>query len=219
MLRLRFFQKGTSLKKLEADQYTECGSFIDSEFNIIRNEKDGTSALLELEKNGSITDPTSNETYPCYVLKRIRIEESQISITIKCKFEKTPGEEDLVKDLINSLDLGIDLPFFFNGEPSKFQWESGQNNYLDSETKQLQKALDFKCNNFKAYDDTYNLHLEYTFKNQSKHNNKSIRIHKFPIIAYVFTDEGYKKIYQGINLLPRFQLNMELEIKIVIDIF
>jgi len=219
MLRLRFFDKETSFKMLETDQYKEYGSFVDSDFSIIRNEKDGTSVVLELEKNGRIIVPTSNEAYPCCIFKKIKVEESQIAITIRCKFDEMLGKEDLLKEILNSLYLGVDLPFFFNGEPSKFQWESNQNKFLDEDLNQLINPCEFTGHTFKAYDASYNLNLEYSFINQSKPNSTSIKIYKFPIVAYAFTDEGYKKIYQGINLLPRYELNKEFEFNVIIDIF
>ena len=219
MLRLRFFQKETSFKMLETDQYKEFGSFVDGVFNVIRNEKDRTSAILEIEKIGNVNVPTSNEDYPCSIFKIIKVEESQIAITIRCKFDKILGKEDSLKEILNSLYLGVDLPFFFNGEPSKFQWECNQNNFLDRDLNQLLKPFEFTGHNFKAYDASYNLNLEFSFNDQSKTNNDSIKIYKFPIIAYAFTDEGYKKIYQGINLLPRFQLKNDFEFTTKIKIF
>ena len=44
-------------------------------------------------------------------------------------------------------------------------------------------------------------------------------INKFPIIAYVYTDEGYKKIYQGINITPVFKLKKNFEIQIQFKIY
>lgn len=219
MLRLRFFQKDTTLKLIETDQYKEYGSFIDGEFNVIRNEKDGNTAILELEKIGDITVPSSNSVYPCRITKKIKVEECQIVIVIRCKFEAINGKEDKLKEILNSLYLGVDLPFFFNGEPSKLQWESDQSNNLKGELKELQNVSEVKSHIFKAFDDTYDLHLEYSFSNQLNPKDKTIKIYKFPIITFAFTDEGYKKIYQGINLLPRFPLNSEFELGIKIDIF
>ncbi|GAH07370.1 unnamed protein product, partial [marine sediment metagenome] len=45
------------------------------------------------------------------------------------------------------------------------------------------------------------------------------KIYKFPIIAYAFTDEGYKKIYQGINVLPCFKLKKEFEFHLTSSIY
>ncbi|MCK4287162.1 MAG: hypothetical protein KAX18_13215, partial [Candidatus Lokiarchaeota archaeon] len=69
------------------------------------------------------------------------------------------------------------------------------------------------------YDESYDLNLEFSLIDQSKANINFIKLYKFPIIAYAFTDEGYKKIYQGINLLPRFKLSKEFEYKLNIRIF
>ena len=218
MLRLRFFNKDSSLRMLETDQYKEYGSFVDGVFNIVQNEKDRISKVLELEKYGYINAPASNEAYPCRIIKKIEVKESQIAINIRCKFDEIAGKEELLKEILNSLYLGIDLPFFFNGEPSKFEWEPIQNSLLDRENNQLLKPLEFTGHNFKAYDASYDLTLEYSFRDKSKLNVNSFKIFKFPIVAFAFTDEGYKEIYQGINLLPRFNLNEEFEFSITIDI-
>jgi len=45
----------------------------------------------------------------------------------------------------------------------------------------------------------------------TKSDLDTIRIIKFPIIAYAYTDEGYKKIYQGINIIPKFKLKRKQE--------
>ena len=218
MLRLRFFHKESSANMLETDQYKEYGSFIESEFKVIRNEKDKTSVVLELESNGNIKVPTSNEDYPCSIFKIINVENSRITITIRGKFEKLLGREDSLKNILNSLYVGVDLPFFFNGEPSKFKWETDQIAFIDNDNNDLLKPLDFEALNIKAVDESYDLTLEYSFLNHSKPNATSIKIFKFPIIAYAFTDEGYKEIYQGVNLIPKFKLNEEFEFSLIIEI-
>ncbi|MFX0074318.1 MAG: alpha-amylase/4-alpha-glucanotransferase domain-containing protein [Candidatus Hermodarchaeota archaeon] len=218
MLRLRFFQKTTSLKMLEADNYKEYGSFIDGEFTVVRNEKNGSSALVELEKKGSIIDPTSKHVYPCRIQKSIKVEETQIEVVLKCKFENTPKSVASVKDVIDSLELGIDLPFFFNGEPSKFQWEVN-NKYIPMEKKyNILEPIEFIADQFRAYDESYNLTLKYSFSDKLNPSFSSFKIALFPIIAFTFTDEGYKRIYQGINLLPRFNLKEELEFSLTLTI-
>ena len=46
-----------------------------------------------------------------------------------------------------------------------------------------------------------------------------IKINKFPIIAYAYTDEGYKTIYQGITVVPQLKLEktFELNIELIIS--
>jgi len=219
MFRLRFFHEDTPLKLLEADQYKEYGSFIDGEFNVIRSEKDETSAVVELEMIGNVKNPNSNDNYPCKIIKKISIEDSQVTLSMKCKFEIILGKEVLLKEILDTLRLGIDLPFFFNGDTNKFQWESNQITLLDKKTNPLLKSLEFTGQHFKAYDESYDLNLEFSFIDQSKTNTDSIKIFKFPIVAYAFTDEGYKKIYQGITLLPRFKLKNDFEFTTKIKIF
>ncbi|MFX0012686.1 MAG: alpha-amylase/4-alpha-glucanotransferase domain-containing protein [Candidatus Hermodarchaeota archaeon] len=219
MFRLRFFHKSTTLNLLEADQYQEYGSFINGEFKVIRSEKDLNSAVIELEMDGCVKSPTSNENYPCKINKEIKLEDSLINLTIKGNFEKLLKKEQLLNEILDELYLGIDLPFFFNGDPTKFRWECNDFEFTDGDENHLLKEFEFVGQHFKTYDESYDLHLEFFLTNQSKNNKKLVKMYKFPIIAYTFTDEGYKKIYQGINLLSRFKLSAEFEFKINISIF
>ncbi len=219
MFRLRFFHKDTSLNLLEADQYKEYASFIDGVFNVIRSEKDGTTATVELEMDDDINVPNSNESYPCNIRKSIIVEESQVILKVNCKFGKVLGKEGLLKNILDNLYMGLDLPFFFNGDPNKFQWSNNQTLFLENNVNSLLKPFEFTGQHFKAYDESYDLNLEYSFNDVSKATDNSKKMYKFPILAYVFTDEGYKEIYQGINLTPRFKLNKEFEITIKINIY
>ena len=219
MLRVRFYHNDETFKAIEADQYREYGSFVDGEFSVIKNEKNGKSAVIELEQKGSVTVPSSNESYPCSIVKKITIEENQIKIILKSKFEKIPEKEDLVQDIITNLNLGIDLPFFFNGDPVEFQWESNQLLFLNEAKNDLIKPFQYTGNHFKARDLSYNLNLEYSLQCETKADTELIELLKFPIVAYAFTDEGYKTIYQGINVIPQFKLRKELEIEIEIKMY
>ncbi|MBY8979491.1 MAG: DUF1925 domain-containing protein [Candidatus Lokiarchaeota archaeon] len=219
MLRIRFYHNNDTFKAIEADQYREYGSFVDGEFSVIKNEKNGKSAVIELEQKGSVIVPDSNETHPCSILKKIYVEENKIKIIIKSQFEKIPEKEDLVQKIITNLNLGIDLPFFFNGDPDKFQWESNQLLLLNEPKNDLLKPFQYTGCHFKAHDLSYNLNLEYSLQSETKADTELIEILKFPIVAYAFTDEGYKTIYQGLNVIAQFKLRKELEIEIEIKIY
>ena len=219
MLRVRFYHNDETFKAIEADQYKEYGTFVEGDFSVTENEKNGKSALIVLEQKGSVIVPSSNESYPCSIVKKITVEENQIKIILKSKFEKIPEKEDLVQNIIANLNLGIDLPFFFNGDPNKFQWESNQLLFLNESKNELIKPFQYTGCHFKAQDLSYNLNLEYSLQSETKADTELIEILKFPIVAYAFTDEGYKTIYQGINVIPQFKLRKELEIEIDIKIY
>jgi alpha-amylase len=218
MLRMRFFQNDISLQQLETDQYSEFGTFTDGEFKVIRNEKDGKSAILELEHLGTVKDPESDERYPCTLIKKIVVEENQIDISIKGFFKKFTGKEHVLKRIIDNLCLGVDLPFFFNGDPNKFLWESNQVIFLEGQKNELLKPFEYSGYHFKACDVSYNLNVEYLLSSQFKSDKDSIKIYKFPIIAYAFTDEGYKKIYQGINFIAQLKIKKEFEFRLLLKI-
>jgi len=218
MLRARFFNQDVTLGQLERDQYVELGNFIDGDFTIVRNEKDGQKAIITLEFKGAVKDPESEEFNPCKLTKEIVILESQIDITIKGEFVKIPKKEEILKRVIETVSLGIDLPFFFNGDPEKFEWKSNQVLFVDDVKNSLIEPFEFMGYHLKAHDGTYDLHLEFQITNESKIDKETIKINKFPIVAYVFTDEGYKEIYQGITIIPCFKLKKEFEYFITITI-
>ena len=204
---------------LETDQYKEHGSFIDGEFKVIESQISGTSAVIELEMQGNIKNPNSDDNYPCKINKNIRVEDSQIIMTLKGKFEKLLGKEILLNEILETLYLGIDLPFFFNGDQEKFQWENEQTKDLNIKLSHLLEHCEFVGHRFKAYDKSYDLNLEYSFIDQSNANNNFLKTYKFPILSYAFTDEGHTHFYQGINIIPRFKLSREFEYKLKIGIF
>ncbi len=218
MLRVRFLDGDVTLEQIEQDNYDEFGTFIDSEFNITRNEKDGKSAILELECAGNIKDPDSEEVFPSTIKKEIIVEDNKIKIVLKGNFDNIVGKEELVARILDKLHIGIDIPFFFNGDPNRFTWESNQILFANDNNNELLASFEYEGHHFKAYDESYNLFFEFEISSTSKSDLEAIKIGKFPIIAYVYTDEGYKKIFQGINVIPQFKLSKNFEYHIELKV-
>jgi hypothetical protein len=66
---------------------------------------------------------------------------------------------------------------------------------------------------FKAYDKTYNLGYEISINSDLK-----CKIIEFPINSYVYTENGYKMMFQGINVIPIFNLDKKFKVDINIKI-
>ena len=215
MLRLRFVHDDVTLNQLHEDKYYEFGDFINHEFKVNKTEKDEKSVMIEMEKEGNIKDPTSDDKYTCSIFKKIMVEENKILITIKGMFKQIPGKEDVLKRILENLYIAVDIPFFFNGDPKKFTWESANIEFTNDKEKSLLEPFQYIGENFKAYDESYDLNYELLFSS----NTGKIKISKFPIIAYAYTDEGYRTIYQGINVTPQFNLktSFELNIELIIS--
>ena len=209
--RIRFFPVDTSLIEIESDTYNEFGTFCDGNFEVIKNIKDGKAAIIELEHIGNVKEPNSHEKYPCSIYKTIKVEKNTLDLFIKVNFKKEQGRESILGNILENLYLGIDIPFFFNGEPSKFRWESNQVLFINKEENDLLKPFEYDGSHFKAFDESYDLSLEIEIISELKSDLDTIKIIKFPIIAYAYTDEGYKKIYQGINIIPKFKLKRKQE--------
>lgn len=219
MLRTRLLHKNVPLSQIEQDNYFEFGDFVNNEFRVIRNEKNGKSVILELECDGSIKDVDSDERIPCRITKNIIVEENNIKLSVKGSLHKVTGKEDINRRILDQLELGIDLPFYFNGDPTKLSWHSNQLLFANVETNETLKNFEYEGYHFKAYDEIYNLKLEFEISSTLKSDLEKIRIAKFPIIASVYTDEGLKKLFQGINLIARFKLLKNFEYSIDFKIY
>ncbi|HEY0089464.1 MAG TPA: alpha-amylase/4-alpha-glucanotransferase domain-containing protein, partial [Candidatus Lokiarchaeia archaeon] len=214
MIRLRFLRKDVPLSQLQADKYVEFGNFAEGEFKVTKNEKFGTSTVIEFEMEGNVKDTDSNEEIPCSIAKKVEIEENNVIVTIKGEFKENAENGIVLKRIVEGLRIGIDVPFFFNGEPKEFQWICYEMELKTDEEKDLLSPFEYEGTYFKAYDKTYDLNFEL----MSSSNTEPLKICKFPIIAYAYTDEGYKRIYQGINttflvgLAKNFTFNLIMKI-------
>ncbi|UCD01827.1 MAG: hypothetical protein JSV23_02065, partial [Promethearchaeota archaeon] len=149
------------------------------------------------------------------ITKDIYIENDEIEVIIRINFDEISGKERILNNIIKNLNVAIDIPFFFNGDPAKFQWESEQVEFNNDKENQLLELFQYTGSHFKAYDESYDLNFEFDISSKKD----SFKINKFPIIAFVYTDEGYKEIYQGINVMPLFKLDKNLEFHLRIQIF
>jgi alpha-amylase len=215
MLRIRFLHKDENLEQLYTDQYIEFGDFIDGNFKITSSEKDAKLAILEMEKHGTVKDTETDFRNPCLITKDIYVEENQIEAIFRVNFEEIPDHEEELERIIDKLQLAVDLPFFFNGDTNKFQWESTQLEFKDDKEKNLLEPFQYEGSHFKAYDESYDLNVEFTIISKTG----SIKINKFPIIAYAYTEEGYKEIYQGINATPLLKIDKSFEITVQLKVF
>ncbi|MFX0140130.1 MAG: alpha-amylase/4-alpha-glucanotransferase domain-containing protein, partial [Candidatus Hodarchaeota archaeon] len=160
MLRVRFLDDDVTLEQIEQDNYNEFGTFIDSEFKITRNEKNGKSAILVLECMGKINFDDSEEVYPCIIKKEIKVEDNKMKIILKGNLDKIVGKEELLARILDKLKIGIDIPFFFNGDPNKFTWESNQVLFANDNHNELLAPFEYAGHHFKAHDESYNLYFE-----------------------------------------------------------
>ncbi len=214
LLRIRFMHDDVSLDKIAADNYYEFSDFIDGKYDIIKNEKDGDKAVIELLREGSIKDTDSDERVNCTLTKELTIQNNKINISIIGELLIGSDNKDSVDRIVEHLNVGVDIPFFLNGDPKEFKWESKN---IDSELIERNSIIDnyqFSGDHFKAYDNTYDLSFELNIN-----SDLESKICKFPIITNTFTDEGYQNIFQGINLIPifkikkKFKINLNLQIK------
>ena len=134
---------------------------------------------------------------------------------VHSQVEELPEKEDVLKKIVDQLNVGVDLPFFFNGDTNKIQWECKQIESLDEEKRDLLKPFQYEGTHFKAYDESYDVSIEFEISSDSN----SVKVFSFPIIAYAYTEEGYQKIYQGINVIPLFKFEKSFEFHLKIKTF
>ncbi len=202
MFRTRFFLETADIKDLRNNSYKELSNLINANYEVIRNEKEGQKAFLELKAKGHIKKGTSEEFLYCRVNKKIEVKKNILSLTLEGDLLPGSNNGDNFSDVFNGICIGIDLPFYFNGDPKEFQWNNGKQNVDLGEGRDLQELSEYEGSHFYAYDTTYDLNLDLEIQSDLQH-----KIGKFPIISYTYTDEGYKHIFQGVNLIPIFTLN------------
>lgn len=210
LLRLRVVHDDVEFKQLQADQYNEFGDFVNESFNVTSTEKEGKIAVIEMEKIGSIKDTDTDQRNPVRITKDIYVEDNEIRVILRIDFDEIPEYEEILSRIIKNLTLAVDIPFFFNGDTTKFQWNSKQIDFKNEKESVLLQPFTYTGSHFRAYDESYDLNFEFDISSK----NNSIKINKFPIIAYAYTEEGYREIYQGVNVITLFKLNKSLEINL-----
>ena len=215
LLRLRFLHDDVTIEQLHSDQYYEFGDFVDGNFRVTSTEKDGKTAIIEMERMGSIRDLDSDDRTPVRITKDIYLEDNEMKVSIRVIINEIPEKEQALNQIVKNLNLAIDFPFFFNGDTNKFQWQSKSIDPESDIENKLLEPFEYTGFNFKAYDEPYDLNFEIDISNK----DKLIKIKKFPIIAYTYTEQGYKEIYQGICVVPIFKLEKNLEIHLTLKIF
>jgi alpha-amylase len=214
MLRVRFFREDTPLEKIEKDSYEELGDFIDGEFKVVRSDKDGKKAYLKIMKKGSIRIPNSEEKLDCELKKSIEVVDNTIEISIEGNINDYKSLENQDSLGLKEIAIGIDLPFFFNGDPNKFEWDSKDVILSTQKEKDLLNTFEYSGNNFKAVDKTYDFSMEI---NMTPEKN-SYTIQKFPIIAQLKVEEKYEEVFQGISLLIKKKLTKFFNIQLKITL-
>ena len=214
MLRLRFLHKDVTFEQLQSDNYDEFGDFVEGGFTVTSSEKDGRVAILEMERVGTVKDITSDLRLPVRITKDIYVEDNEVEIRTRVSFEDLQENEEILRRITNNLKLVVDIPFFFNGDPNKFQLK-----YDKTESEQIDivdplNLFHYEGINFNAYDETYDLSMKYALDSAQN----PTKIVGFPLIANAYTDEGYKKIYQGINISILFDIDESLEFHLKLTI-
>ncbi|MBY9006455.1 MAG: DUF1925 domain-containing protein [Candidatus Lokiarchaeota archaeon] len=214
LLRIRFIHEDISLEKLAADNYYEFSDFMNGDYEISKNEKSNNKAIIILSKEGYLKDIESDEKIICKLTKELTIQDNKIITTITGTLLNDPNKKEILQSLVKHLNIGIDIPFFFNGDPKEFKWESKQ---VDSSTVESNSIIDnyvFLGNHFKAYDKSYDFSFEINID-----SDLESKIAKFPLITNTFTDEGYQNIFQGINVIAMFKIreNFKITLELIIN--
>ncbi len=215
MLRLRFLHDDVKFEQLIADDYYEFGNFVNGEFKIKASSVKNKVAELILEMEGNVKDTESDERIPCTITKKINVSGTQIDINIDGKFDINQEKKFSSDRIIKNLNLALDIPFFFNGDPKRFHFESKDlKENIDMSSNSLQ-PFRFLGSHFKAFDEIY----DFTFEISIMGDSQGMQFNVFPIIAYVFTDEGYKEIYQGINITPHVKFGAKFELNLCLKMY
>ena len=213
MFRIRFLHKKTALKQIVSDTYNEYGDFVNADFNIVKHEKKAGKAIIKMDYKGYIKDTLSKQSISCLINKEIQQKNNIITLTINGSFKGNAKKENAVLNrIINNLNIGIDIPFYFNGDIKNARWISNQHAFKTEEEKSLNLPFRYEGSHFKAVDTDNKLQFEINTLN-------TCRFIKYPIITYTNTDQGYMEMYQGIAITVISKIKNEFNITIELKIY
>ena len=218
MLRTMIFHKDTTVKELGRNSYKELGDFILGNYEILEKTINDDIAIVKLKYSGSITEPESGQKLEFDLVKIIKLQSGSNKFNIS--FNLQPSIEnnnpEILNEILNDLRIGIEVPFFFNGDPKQFKYTFNEDKLKilknDSNTDFTKVKPFQKCNLFSAYDQTYDL----TFSIKVLRNAQNANMGKYSIKTFSRTITGYQKIFQGLNLIVTNSLvDFELEFSVI----
>lgn len=203
MLRILVFDKKTTVKEIGNNKYQELGEFVTNNFEIFESEIMDDFAIVKLRSSAYIKDPESGQKVRFDIMKTINLKSGakQFIVSFNIKHSSEGTNQEILEKLQNDIRIGIEIPFFFNGDPSLFKYTFNEMELSDlpnSENKDFLNVRPFeKGTFFAAYDKTYDL----TFTVKMMQKNEKTQLGKHSIKTFSRTNTGYQKIFQGLNLI------------------
>ncbi|GAJ07639.1 unnamed protein product, partial [marine sediment metagenome] len=194
------------------------GDFILGNYEILEKTINDDIAIVKLKYSGSITEPESGQKLEFDLIKIIKLQSGSNKFNVS--FNLQPSIEnnnpEILNEILNDLRIGIEVPFFFNGDPKQFKYTFNEDKLKilknDSNTDFTKVKPFQKCNFFSAYDQTYDL----TFSIKVLRNAQNANMGKYSIKTFSRTITGYQKIFQGLNLIVTNSLvDFELEFSVI----
>ena len=220
-LRDHIIYNSTSLTEFQNEKYNELGSFVSQEYSaeIIENQ-DENNVIVKLKANGFIKIEKEQGKLirvPLCLIKLIQLNLSNHELVVSyymnrnipknlsdehtlIKIEDFQIPQDELNKLLQNLCLTIDIPLMLSGDENKFQ------SFIDNNQNDFFSSIETKFKQIKFLDPMYNQSFMIEIENNDENKNTFLSAFKYPIFCYAQTENGYKNIYQGINVALRLNL-------------
>lgn len=209
MLRTLIFHKDTSIKEIGRNSYHELGDFISGNYEILETKIIKDIAIVKLKYSGLVLEQNSVQKIRFNIIKTIKLQcgSKKFSVSFQIQPFGKSSSSEITDKILNNTRIGIEIPFFFNGDSNQFKYtfnEAKLKNLKDDSKIGFSKVSPFREGNFfGAYDPTNDL----TFSIKVLGNVENANLGKFSIKTFSRTNQGYQKIFQGLNLIVSNSFN------------
>lgn len=190
-LRDHFVDSSMDFEEFRTGEYNELGDFVDGIYSSSVEQSENVQKVI-LERLGSVKIEAGS--IPLKVKKTLSVDPTStvinIAYSVQVRGEKSPEK-------LKDVDFIVELPFMFSGDPDKFKC------IIDGDSVPFFEKKLLKCSKALFKDPHYGQKYEIELKGPTD----SPVLYKHQITCHARTNNGYKDIYEGMNICLRYKLS------------
>ncbi|MCP4763116.1 MAG: DUF1926 domain-containing protein, partial [archaeon] len=195
-----FIDKNLTLDDYIAEKYEELGDFVDGEYKTTINHS-SDKEIITLRREGQVC--IEGEKIFLNVEKSLNITPNSSSINVEYLVSSDHVSTEKISKLEN-LCIAIDLPFIFSGDPNKFSYQKIPSDIEHPFFKSVSLKFDELIFEDPQYELKYCIKIGPSLKNSAE--NAFLQTFKYQITCFARTNNGYKEVYEGMNVVLRLDL-------------
>lgn len=207
LLRDHIILSTTENREFRDGKYVECGDFVDNMYVPSIDQTESVHSII-MKRRGNLN--SSNDKIPVSIQKTLLVGSNDSKVNIEYEFELIDTSK---RSKMTEFDILIELPFIFSGDPNKFQCRA------DGDEVPFFDYAEFKSTSLEFIDPLYGQKINISLGSPDNSADKKLKsIFKHQITCHARTNNGYKDIYEGMNVCVRYNLADILDEKITFKI-